>query len=149
MTVLLDRRSVRGKSLPVADTWDILDALALESVGDADSNGIELSRVLGLIDYVNRTVLNHDETERTLRRLLGSGLVAETRDGFRRTAAGQELHARCPSKFPLDRARWIESHLLQQVQCVAHADWTLPSATFDLALSQYFDEMRRLLGRDD
>jgi hypothetical protein len=140
---------VRGKSLRVADTWDILDALALESVGDADSNGIELSRVLGLIDYVNRTVLNHDETERTLRRLLGSGLVAETRDGFRRTAAGQELHARCPSKFPRDRARWIESRLLQQVPCVAHADWTLPSATFDLALSQYFDEMRRLLGRDD
>jgi hypothetical protein len=83
--------------------------LALESVGDADSNGIELSRVLGLIDYVNRTVLNHDETERTLRRLLGSGLAVETLDGFRRTTAGQDLHARCPSKFPLDRARWIES----------------------------------------
>jgi hypothetical protein len=108
-TVLLDRRSGRGKSLRVADTWDILDALALESVGDADSNGIELSRVLGLIDYVNRTVLNHDETERTLRRLLGSGLAVETLDGFRRTTAGQDLHARCPSKFPLDRARWIES----------------------------------------
>ena len=24
-----------------------------------------------------------------------------------------------------------------------------PAATFDLALSQYFDEMRRLVGRDD
>ena len=125
------------------------DALALESVGDADSSGVELSRVLGLIDYVNRTVLNHDETERTLRRLLGSRLVVETRGGFRRTAAGQEVHDRCPSKYSLDRARWIENHLQQQVQCEAHADWTLPSATFDLALSQYLDEMRRLVGRED
>ena len=138
-----------GKALRVADTWDALDALALESVGDAESSGIELSRVLGLIDYVNRTVLNHDETERTLRRLMGSGLVVETRGGFRRTAAGQEVHDRCPSKFSLDRGRWIENHLQQHIQCEAHADWTLPSATFDLALSQYLDEMRRIVGRND
>lgn len=38
---------------------------------------VAVGGVIGLIDYIDRTVLNHHEAERTLRRLIGSGLVEE------------------------------------------------------------------------
>jgi hypothetical protein len=133
----------------VPDAWDNIDALAFESVGDASSDGVEMSRILGFIDYVDRTVLNHAEMERALQRLLGSGLVEETTHGFRRTATGQELHARCPSTFPRDRARWIERFLHDRIVCQPTTNWSLPIAHFTSALAAYHEEMRRLIERNE
>lgn len=131
----------------MSDAWDCIDALAFESVGDAGSAGVGLSRMLGFIDYVDRTVLNHAEMEQTLQRLLGSQLVEETTVGFRRTAAGQELHVRCPSRFPRDRAPWIESYLSDRIDCKPTTAYLLPVEQFTSALSAYHEDMRRLIER--
>jgi hypothetical protein len=145
---VLDSRHVIGQSARVPNRWDQIDALAFESVGEASSDGVEPARVIGLIDYVDRTVLTREEMERTLQRLLGSGLVEETNHRFRRTAAGQELHSACPSTLPRDRAPWIESRLRDRINCQPAADWSLAAAEFDFAVNAYHEEMRRLTERD-
>lgn len=130
------------------DAWAYIDALVFDSVGDAGSDGVEMSRILGFVDYVDRTVLNHAEMEGTLQRLLGSGLVEETTHGFRRTAAGQDLRARCPSTLPRDRARWIEHVLRDRIGCQPTTSWSLPVAHFSSATTAYHEEMRRLIERN-
>jgi hypothetical protein len=131
----------------MADGWEHLDALALESVGEAASDGVTLSRVIGLIDYVDRTVLNHHEAERTLRRLLGSGLVEEVRGLFRRTAAGEGIHNSCPSASPREKVRCVQNHLSATVQCTPSVEWSLARAAFESAVSEYHAEMRRAIDR--
>ena len=131
----------------MTDGWGHLDALALESVGEAASEGVTLSRVIGLIDYVDRTVLNHHEAERTLRRLLGSGLVDELRGLFRRTAAGEGIHNSCPSASPREKVRCLQNHLSTTVRCTPSVEWSLTRDAFDSAVREYHEEVRRAIDR--
>jgi hypothetical protein len=131
----------------MADTWEHLDALALESVGDAASEGVSLSRMIGLIDYVDRTVLNHHEAERTLRRLYGSGLVEENQGLIRRSAAGQRVHDSCPPTAPREKVRCVQNHLLSKVPNTPSAEWSLSREAFESALTEYHEEMRRIIDR--
>ena len=128
----------------VQKAWEHLDALVLESAGEAGSDGVGLTRLIGLVDYVDRTVLPSDEMQSILARLIGSGLVEEADGRFRRTTAGQELHSLCPAKAPRDRARWIATYLRDRVECVSDDEWSLSSARYHAALHAYRDEMAGL-----
>ena len=137
-----------GNLRSMADEWEHLDSRALESVGEAASEGVTLSRVIGLIDFIDRTVLNHHEAERTLRRLIGSGLVEEVRGLFRRTAEGEGVHTLCPSATPRERVRYIQAHLSATVQCTPSVQWSLARAAFESAVSEHHEEMRRAIDRE-
>jgi hypothetical protein len=131
----------------VPDEWGYVDALVLDCAGDAGSGGVELARIIGLVDYVNRTVLRHDEIEPVLRGLIGSRLVEQVDDRYRRTISGEEVRVRCPSKLPRDRANWIADYLAAHIDAQPDAGWSLPSASFESALTGYLDEMQRLRER--
>ena len=133
----------------VSDGWDHFDALALESIGERESDGVGLTRIIGLVDYVDRMVLTHDEMEQALGRLLAAGLIEETNLNFRRTTLGQELHSRSPATTSIDRARWIMTYLQDRINCPSTDEWSLPHGAFENALTAYHEEMRRLIERDE
>jgi hypothetical protein len=136
-------QSAERQSAQKSSGWKFLDALVLASVGDGASVGVGLSRVIGLVDYVDRVVLRHGEAERTLQRLVGSGLVEQVDGMLRRTVSGQSLHDSCPPTAMWVQLRCIEQQLIARIPCTPSSDWSLSADEFASAVLTYRDEMRR------
>ena len=128
--------------------WLDSDAWFFECVGALMPRGGDLRRVIGLGNYINKSVFNHGEIEGAVRRLSGSGLLDVDDLHFRLTEAGEAIRAQAPKGADVyQRMRWFSQYLRNRVECTEREDWRLSRSTYDQAFHDYQAEMRAAIER--
>jgi hypothetical protein len=132
----------------VAKDWDGSDAWFLESVAIADARGsADLSAVIETGDSVNHSVFNPEEIEKAVGRLLSAGLLTVDEDRFALTSEASELWHRSPSRYSLDRMRWLQSVLTNRYEFDPTASWSLDRRAWRSAFAAYQDRFSALIER--
>jgi hypothetical protein len=115
-----------------SDVW-VAGAIAWASARDE----VDLSRVIGAVDGLNKVRITRAELEQAIRRLCGAGLLVVEGETFRLTVAGEALTAHVPgARWPFGiRAR------LDQVP-LAEAEWNLDDQVYEAAVTAYRERFR-------
>ena len=79
-----------------SDVW-VAGAIAWANARDE----VDLSRVIGAVDCLNKVLITRAELEQAIRRLCGAGLLTVEGDTFRLTAAGEALVG------PVEGGKWF------------------------------------------
>jgi hypothetical protein len=128
----------------VAAGWDISDAWFFEAVAMADARGsTDLSTVIETGDFVNHAIFNAEEIEQAVGRLRSAGLLTVVDDRFALTGEASELWGRSPSRYALERMRWLEAVLNEKYEFDTALAWSLDRQAWREALSAYQGRLRR------
>ncbi len=115
-----------------SDAW-VAGAIAWASARDK----VELSRVIGAVDGLNKVLISRAELEQAIRRLCGAGLLTVEGETFRLTAAGEALTA------PDEGGQWFPGIFTRLLRVpFAEVGWNLDDEVYKAALAAYRERLR-------
>ena len=116
-----------------SDAW-VGGAIAWASARDK----VELSRVIGAVDGLNKVLISRDELEQAIRRLCGAGLLTVEGETFRLTAAGEALIG------PVEDGKEFSGIFTRLIQVpFAEVEWNLAHEVYEAAVAAYRERWRQ------